>query len=80
MFSNNHSSINKSSLKPLNTTLKASVVLITAIMLSACGSDNNNSYNLGDIFDGSPTTPTPTPTPTPEPTPTPTPTPTPEPT
>ena len=54
MFPNNHSSLNNLSLKSFNTSLKASVVLMTAIMLSACGSDNNNSYNLGDIFDGSP--------------------------
>ena len=55
MFSNNHSSINKSSLNSLNTPLKASVLLVTAIMLSACGSDSDNSYDLKDIFDGSPT-------------------------
>ena len=55
MFSNNHSSVNKSSLNSLNTPLKASVLLVTAIMLSACGSDSDNSYNLKDIFDGNPT-------------------------
>ena len=55
MFSNNHSSLNSSSLNSLNTPLKASVLLVTAIMLSACGSDSDNSYDLKDIFDGSPT-------------------------
>ena len=55
MFSNNHSSLNSSSLKSFNTPLKASVLLVTAIMLSACGSDSDNSYNLKDIFDGNPT-------------------------
>ena len=77
MLINNHSSNTGFSLKSFNTPLKASAVLITAIMLSACGSDNDQSYTLGDIFDGSSTVkPTPTPTPTPTtPTPT-TPTPT----
>ena len=54
MSPNSHSISALSTAKKLNTPLKASVLLITAIMLSACGSDSGNYPYI-------PLKPTPTP-------------------
>ena len=48
----------------LKTPLKASVVLLSSLILASCGTSGSRSYNLNDIFGSSDTI---QPEPTPEP-------------
>ena len=52
MLDNIGSTSAKLTTKHWNAPIKVSTILLTAIMLSACGSDNDSSYNLNEIFDG----------------------------
>ena len=50
MSPNRHSISAVSTAKKLKTPLKASVVLLTSMILAACNTTDEPSYNLDDVF------------------------------
>jgi len=57
MSPNRHSIEAVSTAKKFKTPLKASVVLLTSMILAACNTTDEPSYNLGDVFETVPTKP-----------------------
>lgn len=53
MSAKDNSIINGTTTKKLNTPLKASVVLVSAMLMAACGTNGKQSYNLDDVFGNS---------------------------
>lgn len=53
MSAKENSIINGTTTKKLNTPLKASVVLVSAMLMAACGTNGKQSYNLDDVFGNS---------------------------
>ena len=53
MSAKDHSITNSKTTKQLNMPLKASVVLVSAMLMAACGTNGKQSYNLEDVFGSS---------------------------
>ncbi|SUD90025.1 transferrin-binding protein-like solute binding protein [Psychrobacter phenylpyruvicus] len=53
MSAKDNSITHGTTIKQLNTPLKASVVLVSAMLMAACGSNGTQSYNLEDVFGSS---------------------------
>ncbi|WP_296202770.1 Ig-like domain-containing protein, partial [Psychrobacter sp. UBA3962] len=53
MSAKDHSITNDTTTNKLNTPLKASVVLVSAMLMAACGTNGKQSYNLEDVFGSS---------------------------